>query len=102
MAELFKNIYNDAFFAGFTRALQKTVPGFSKANFLTQIYDEDWDNRELKQRMRHISTVLNDHLSGVYIAKKPMAVCPKWHSRSAKKIMRAAQPLSSTKNSPLN
>ncbi len=66
MAELFKNIYNAEFFSGFTRVLHDTVPGFDKTGFLAQIYDADWDSRELKQRMRHISTVLNNHLPGGY------------------------------------
>jgi len=30
--------------------------------FLNKIYDDEWENRELKQRMRHISTTLKDFL----------------------------------------
>ncbi len=66
MAELFKNIYSADFFAGFTDTLQKTVPGFDKTAFLANIFDGDWESRELKARMRHISIVLNDHLPGDY------------------------------------
>jgi len=66
MAELFKNIYNDDFFAGFTVALEQEVLGFDSAAFLAQIFDADWQSRELKQRMRHISHTLNDHLPGNY------------------------------------
>ncbi|MGP1992952.1 DNA alkylation repair protein [Zobellia laminariae] len=63
MAELFKNIYNEKFFDRFIKSVQEVVPNFDKDSFLSQIYDVEWDNRELKQRMRHISIVLKNHLS---------------------------------------
>lgn len=62
MAELLKNIYNQQFFEGFINAMQNSIPNFSKKRFLNKIYDEEWENKELKQRMRHISTVLKDFL----------------------------------------
>jgi len=69
MAELLKNVYNEQFFERFTAALQQLLPQFNKSNFLAQIYDAKWEDLELKQRMRHISTTLHTHLTGNYEKK---------------------------------
>jgi 3-methyladenine DNA glycosylase AlkC len=63
MAELFKNIYNQKFFYSFIKSLIQVKADFDKNSFLECIYDNEWKNRELKQRMRHISIVLKNHLS---------------------------------------
>ena len=63
MAELFKNIYNTKFFNRFTASVQEVVPDFNTKSFLKEIYDNEWEDRELKQRMRHITIVLKNHLS---------------------------------------
>lgn len=66
MPELLKNIYNDAFFGRFLPCLKEVVPLLDTQAFLQDIYDQDWEARELKQRMRHITLVLKNHLSGDY------------------------------------
>ncbi len=63
MAELLKNIYNTKFFDCFTTSVQEVVPNFDEAAFLKDIYDNEWENKALKQRMRHITMVLKNHLS---------------------------------------
>ncbi|TGV04072.1 DNA alkylation repair protein [Flavivirga rizhaonensis] len=63
MAELFKNIYNTKFFDRFIASVREVVPAFNKASFLNAIYDTEWEKRELKQRMRHITLAFKDHLS---------------------------------------
>jgi 3-methyladenine DNA glycosylase AlkC len=63
MAELFKNIYNQKFFDSFMQSLIQVKPDFDKESFLKSIYDKEWENRELKQRMRHISIIFKNHLS---------------------------------------
>ncbi len=62
MAELLKNIYSKEFFAKFIRSIQKIEPNFNERSFLEQIYDAEWEGKELKQRMRHISITLKAHL----------------------------------------
>lgn len=62
MAEPLKNVYNENFFEEFTSALIEVIPEFDKDQFLNAIYDKEWEDRELKQRMYHISSVLHDHL----------------------------------------
>jgi len=66
MAEPLKNIYNEVFFAEFTEILHSILPTFQEEKFLKDIYDADWTHRELKQRMRHITTVLKQHLTDDY------------------------------------
>lgn len=63
MAELWKNIYNQTFFDKFTSSIKEVVPDFKTKSFLKELYDIEWKNRELKQRMRHITHTLKKHLS---------------------------------------
>ena len=66
MAELLKNIYNQQFFDSFTIAIKQVIPDFDKPSFLNSIYDHEWEQRELKQRMRHIVLTLKPHLPKDY------------------------------------
>lgn len=62
MPEPLKNYYNDAFFDSLTTHLSKAVKGFDKTVFIEKIYSQTWPQLELKQRIRHITTVLHDFL----------------------------------------
>lgn len=66
MAELFKDIYNQTFFDGFTDNLRIVIQNFDKDDFLSKIINEDWIHKELKQRVRHISTVLKETFPNNY------------------------------------
>ncbi len=66
MAELLKNIYNQQFFDEFTLAIKQVLHDFDKNSFLNNIYDDEWEQRELKQRMRHIVLMLKPHLPKNY------------------------------------
>ena len=66
MAELFKNMFNAQFFDGFTKALKYTNKDFNEHLFLSQIMDEEWENRELLQRGMHITAVLKKFLPTNY------------------------------------
>lgn len=66
MAELLKNIYNTRFFDTFKNALEQSLPEFDKALFMERIYDDLWEKRELKQRMKHIAAVLESFLQNDY------------------------------------
>ena len=75
MAEPLKNLYNKSFFDDFIEAIKLIVPNINKSMFLNKIYDNKWENRELKQRMRHISTTLKwflptDYKSSIIIILK--------------------------------
>ena len=66
MPEPLKNMYSPTFFEQFTKTVKQVLPQFKKQAFLNQVFDIEWEQKELKQRMRHISTVLCAHLPGNY------------------------------------
>lgn len=67
MPEPLKNVYSALFFETFTAAISGVLPTFDKKTFLCQVFCAGWEQKELKQRMRHIATVLHNHLPGHYI-----------------------------------
>jgi DNA alkylation repair enzyme len=71
MAEPFKNMYNEQFFDRFTKDLQLVINNFDACKFVSQIMDDEWENRELKQRTLHITTILKQFLPKDY--KKAIA-----------------------------
>ncbi len=66
MAEPFKNMYNKPFFDRFMKDLKLVIPDFDAREFVSQVMDEEWENKELKQRCRHITTVLKKFLPADY------------------------------------
>jgi len=62
MAEALKHIYNKTFFDQLTQALQESISGFDKKAFLKAIHDKNWEQRELKDRMKHIAFVMHQFL----------------------------------------
>ena len=52
MAEPFKIIYTQDFIALFLTHLQHVHNSFDKASFTTNLFDDQWEERALKQRMR--------------------------------------------------
>lgn len=66
MAELFKNMYNEQFFDRFTKDLKLVINDFDAREFVSQIMDNEWENKEYKQRIMHITTILKKFLSADY------------------------------------
>ena len=66
MAEPFKNMYNEQFLERFSKDLKLVIHDFDSRGFVSQIMDYEWENRELKQRCRHITTVLKKFLPADY------------------------------------
>lgn len=66
MPEPLKNVYTAVFFTPLMQALNRVLPVFNPKQFVNDLFDEEWEEKELKQRMRHISTVLQQHLPGSY------------------------------------
>ena len=66
MAEPFKNMYNEQFFDRFSKDLKLVIPDFDARAFVAQVMDNEWENRELKQRVAHITTVLKNFLPADY------------------------------------
>ncbi|MBS1493095.1 MAG: DNA alkylation repair protein [Bacteroidetes bacterium] len=66
MAEPLKNMFSKEYLNNFADVFVKIYPKFDKAKFLNLVFDNDWDNKELKQRMRHISVCLHAVLPSDY------------------------------------
>lgn len=66
MAEAFKNMFNEQFFDKFTKDLKRVVPSLDACEFVSRIMDDEWENREYKQRIAHIATVLKTILPADY------------------------------------
>jgi len=66
MAEALKNVYNQQFLAGLCGYIKPLLPDFPETDFIRSVQDKNWKNRELKDRMRHISITLNQYLPGSY------------------------------------
>lgn len=66
MAEPLKNRYDRPFFAAITQAFTQAHPSFDGPRFLELIFDEEWEARELKERMRHTSLTLGKILPAAF------------------------------------
>ncbi len=59
MAEALKELYfQKIFFETLCNEMRTLYPPFDRNQFLTEIYTEEWDNRALKDRMRHTTLSL--------------------------------------------
>lgn len=69
MPEALKTMFfTPAFFDDLAAAVTSVYPEFDAAGFLARIYDNSWDSRELKERMRHATVTLRDFLPDDYRA----------------------------------
>ena len=62
MPEPLKNLYNETFFKSLNAAMCQAYPPFNKTKFNALIFDKNWEAKELKQRMRHITESLHQCL----------------------------------------
>jgi 3-methyladenine DNA glycosylase AlkC len=56
---LLKDLYSPAFYKSLTNALSAVMPSFNKQRFISQIFTDDFSDKELKARMRHTTEVLH-------------------------------------------
>lgn len=64
--EPLKNIYTPELIASFADQVNDVYPSFAKRLFLEEVFNDAWPVMELKQRMRHITVVLHQHLPPSY------------------------------------
>jgi 3-methyladenine DNA glycosylase AlkC len=63
MPEKLKDIFfTPTFVTQLADAIQRACPDFEKEKFDSLVYDAGWEERELKERMRHITTCLHTTL----------------------------------------
>ena len=63
---LLKDIYNQEFIFDLANNIKKFFHNFDKKLFIEQIFNQDWQKYSLKERMGHISNVINHNLSEDY------------------------------------
>lgn len=62
MAEPLKDAYDETYLRRLGAAVAARHPDFSPRRFTAAVFDADWTQRELKARMRHISSCLHREL----------------------------------------
>jgi 3-methyladenine DNA glycosylase AlkC len=72
MSALLKDIYSEDFYRAFGGQLKSVLPKFSPAKFINQIFTTDWEQKELKDRMRHTADVLHRHLPADFRQAAPL------------------------------
>lgn len=63
---LLKDLYSPTFFNHFSLQLKAVLPQTHVDDFLSQIYTTDWEEKALKDRMRHIAEVLTAFLPNTF------------------------------------
>ena len=59
---LLKDLYSPSFYKNLANALTVVMPSFNKQRFISQIFTDEFNNKELKARMRHTSEVLHNFM----------------------------------------
>lgn len=66
MSYLLKDLYSPFFYDKLSNVLTKTVPAFDKQKFISLIYSPEFEAKELKERMKHTTQVLNHFMPVAY------------------------------------
>ncbi len=61
-----KALYNEAFITTLGNAIAQESTGFDAKAFKQRVLDKDWTQRELKQRMRHVTQTMHATIPGTY------------------------------------
>lgn len=62
MAELLKYMYNPVFFERILPLMNESLPCFNEREFVYRVFDQQWPDLELKQRVKKIATALKSAL----------------------------------------
>lgn len=62
MAEALKHMYHPGFFEKLCPVMRATIPNFDCKYFIHRVFNNQWPELELKQRVRHIAMTLHDFL----------------------------------------
>jgi 3-methyladenine DNA glycosylase AlkC len=72
MSSLLKDIYSPEFYNRFADVLTQVLPDFDKKRFLSLIFIDGYENKALKERMRHNSIVLREFMPADFPAAAAM------------------------------
>ncbi len=59
---LLKDLYSPSFYKNLANTLAVVMPSFNKKRFISQIFTDTFNDKELKARMRHTSEVLHNFM----------------------------------------
>lgn len=76
MAEPLKNLYSKVYVDSLLDSLSQVDPSIDKKGFKKTVFNTDWEQYELKQRMRRLAVVLNQYLFNDY--KKDIDLIVRW------------------------
>lgn len=62
MPEPLKNSYNRAYIERLADSFKTAWPRFDKPDFVAKVIDDQWEDKELKTRMKHISLMMHECL----------------------------------------
>lgn len=65
-SKLFKDLYNQKYINNLTNLLKNSYTSFEDKKFVSTIFDDSWKEKELKQRMRHITITMQNFLPSDY------------------------------------
>ncbi|MEP2025163.1 MAG: DNA alkylation repair protein [Reichenbachiella sp.] len=74
MPEPLKNEFNEAFVTKLGDELARKDESFNLDGFVRSTINENWEVRELKDRMRHITHMIHAHTSLDYLSQLPIVV----------------------------
>lgn len=66
MSKLLKELYNKEYITLLITSIHSVYPDFYQDNFINEIFDEEWEDKELKHRMHHIAITLGKFLPDKY------------------------------------
>lgn len=61
-----KDEYNEAFVEDLALKISTKASSFNSTSFINSIINKEWKNKELKERIRHVTISLNEHLPFSY------------------------------------
>ena len=62
MPEPLKNAYNQQYITRLANSIKQAWPSFDELVFISKVLDDQWEGKELKARMKHISLMMRDCL----------------------------------------
>ncbi len=69
---LIKDVYSKEFYHQFLAAAATVLPSINKKEFLKKIFDKDFANKEWKERMKHTTRVMHDHMPSRFSKAAPL------------------------------
>lgn len=84
MATALKDLYNKQFFDNFAQVAGVVLPHFDNKEFQNSLFDEQWNECELKDRMKHSAVIFRSYLKPNYkeATIELMAICDKLLEKS--------------------